>query len=1532
MKKRLIGILLSLALLLALCPAALAAEAPELAVDGEGGVSASATEGENLFLASYDPLTGQFLGIVDPAENAGGGNMLLKAIQTDGEYLPVSDSRTVLVIAEEGTEIEGGAYDEVVVTAALGDGAVTLRDVTATDITLYGGDVTLDAVTAEAVTLGKSDGAFLMTAGSAPAGGSGVSLHIINQSGVGSVLIGQAGDGGVTLRTEEGCRVSWVYVDDGEGAVYLEGSFNQVVVDTDTPVTLSGAAVSGLSLRGENASVALEGNTSVSALEIQESASGAALTAGAGSRVASLASAAESVTVSGPGSILLAQVSGSGSTIDTVGTFLTVAEGTAGVTQNSSAVTPGETVKTGAAPAETHVHRWTEAAPPEDGSVTLVCDCGETMTIPVSQLPYTVYPEEGEPLRFASIEEAMEAAEDNPHSDDPYPIYFTGKGSLGDLALPEDHYLVVLGRLTLAGRLDLGGALEIIGGELVIGENGELRLGWGGSLENAGILNITGRLYTFPGESRSVTRDAGTPEQEETATPGNLTVTGTGILTNTGEVDMEGGGATLSGAVVNRGEMRFREAPLREVTVELESVEGEPAEGEDWWDYDWENPGHYWRVIREERTAEETIPCAVAIGGVMENYGHLSIQSARLTVARGATLNNRDNMEAFREDSGEFPGLLFSDPKITVEGILTNGAVTNVGGQFDGGWAWFHQNRGVLQNRGSIVNNADMSLALTDYVQASTGSMVTYNTAGLRIYGSGLTVPRGAEFRNEGYMNIVDPYGTDALGEEKAPCDLSGFPDFFTTWNQEGNDSHWCDYTAEVYDFRGFKAANAEQARRIEAWESASGAFDGRYNQLRFAGDITLEEDTVLDLFRDYWMDSHEEAGWIKWDEETQRDIPADDDDPEAWYGTYWVGSTLTVPAGVTLTVAMENALRVDGMQDRFSWFEPNVLKVEGNLILEAGQEGTEENGWEDRDSALVEIWSAGSFLCTGTVDNRGDFEIRCHEAGTWNEETWDADYDGTFFRPAECPVEGAPENAVYAAEVRTETGLRNAAASGDPAWHRVYIREDCVITLAGEDLTLPMDMNIEPGSGLTLGHGCTLTLEGHLWNGGDVSILGDLVISDTGSMDNNQNLSLGAFGTEAGRLLIHGYMETRDYAALQLLPSGEIVLYDGGEFLNWEELLTVTLAGTPRALRGARVGTPLTLSEGDFDFTGCVLEGALTVEAAPDSNCDVYLDDCEFLDDVLIHRGDGSGELWVEFFDNARFALGKKVIVTGAPDMDMDAALEREFVLMGVAGLTVESTVSLRASCMMPARFTLNGVAAELIGEPGTFSLRFEPREGGDIYPVFQVDGGEVKLSGTLPEDFRELRLMQGSVDIRELSVGETEITLSNMWGDIRALVGNHRVVLNESGEGSLGKFILSAESGAEICVRYGVMYWDDEEGTYSYSTGVWAETGEADFFLSPHIFGTRDESVPGIFIGTDDERVTYGLRLEGAPLEFSPEVHADGEEKTHLLRPEGDSPWFTAGEGDSPALELTIHLPGDVTVVFDPVPVKPEWRETEP
>ena len=236
-------------------------------------------------------------------------------------------------------------------------------------------------------------------------------------------------------------------------------------------------------------------------------------------------------------------------------------------------------------------------------------------------------------------------------------------------------------------------------------------------------------------------------------------------------------------------------------------------------------------------------------------------------------------------------------------------------------------------------------------------------------------------------------------------------------------------------------------------------------------------------------------------------------------------------------------------------------------------------------------------------------------------------------------------------------------------------------------------------------------------------------------------------------------------------------------------------------------------------------------------------------------------------------------------------------------------------------ASLSLGSVEVEAAGDASYTISRFED-DNGLIFQVDTTGNDAVILRGDLPAEFRELRLMRDHVDISELNVPEgTRITLSDMWGGIRASIGSHSVVLDDgyNPEG-YNSYEVEADADAVILVQHAQMVYEDGYR----GTSVSVRYGDREYWLSPHIFGASSNS-PAVYISTSDPDVEYELSYNGQSLKFEKELMPE-ENKTHLNR---TGAWFNAGQDNTPAVELTIKLPDGPTVIFETVPVKPEWDE---
>ncbi len=667
----------------------------------------------------------------------------------------------------------------------------------------------------------------------------------------------------------------------------------------------------------------------------------------------------------------------------------------------------------------------------------------------------------------------------------------------------------------------------------------------GGTLLNHNILENYGNIFLNRGIEQWIQYGAAAPVREQTVH--SVSLVNNGDIQNHGELTVSGGSLTNHGIITNDGRLRVSAELRVKETYVLESVAGEPENDEDWrsfwnWDFERQADGQnaYWRVMTRRGDYVDTDEASFVNLGVVDNREELRIESATLDNQGQGTVNNERQLEfslsrvedylRWTDLDVEIPETVsYPEPALFNFGQLVNGALTGVGEEASGSDAWFNMDHGAFRNEGAVTNNGNMNWNNVGYTQAGNARIETYNTAGLHIRGGAMTVPSGAFFRNEGYMQICDRFGE---GGEK--CDLDGFADFFTTWNVDGNDSNWCDFTAEVTDEDGYDEAVAAQQSKPD---------NMRYNRLDFCDDITFTHDVTLAEFGDYWIQSHDGTAWQVYDDETGwRDCDENEEGAEP-YGIR-IGSTVTFADGAVLTVAAGNTLHVDG-----EWYDgyvsPCALVINGALHIEAERPGPEGREWESVGSGRVEIWSFGKFVNNGNVANEGYLEVRYYDFGHW--EDWQYIHEGRLGRLPECAVVNPPASTVYAAEVRSIPGLNNAVASTDPAFGRILIRDDCILTLT-DDTTIPIsEIHIEPGSGLMVEHGSTLTLPTgtHLWNDGDISIYGDLDLA--GELENLQHMEIGALtGSETAVVRVSGMM--RSWGDLTVHPTGRIELETEGQ------------------------------------------------------------------------------------------------------------------------------------------------------------------------------------------------------------------------------------------------------------------------------------------------------------------------------------------------------------------------------------------------
>lgn len=133
------------------------------------------------------------------------------------------------------------------------------------------------------------------------------------------------------------------------GSAGISGSTVGTVTVTgdDASVSVGGSASVGqVNVTGANASVSVSGQASVTTVTVADTAVDTTVTVTGDATVDTVDSAAAGVTISGTGTVGSATVSGDNTTVDTDGTDLTVTEGTTGVTENDKPVAGGDNVIT----------------------------------------------------------------------------------------------------------------------------------------------------------------------------------------------------------------------------------------------------------------------------------------------------------------------------------------------------------------------------------------------------------------------------------------------------------------------------------------------------------------------------------------------------------------------------------------------------------------------------------------------------------------------------------------------------------------------------------------------------------------------------------------------------------------------------------------------------------------------------------------------------------------------------------------------------------------------------------------------------------------------------------------------------------------------------------------------------------------------------------------------------------------------------------------------------------------------------------
>lgn len=153
------------------------------------------------------------------------------------------------------------------------------------------GDVTLNNVTVTGKTIIR--------------GGGENSIRIIGSSQIDSIIIQKTDAGSIRVVTGGGAVVETVFIDDGKDDVILTGSFQDVTVAANVPVSAVGASIANVNVTGAGASVTVDSTSKVTAVTVASTAAKAEITVKG--EVGSLTANAE-ITVKNQGTITKADI------------------------------------------------------------------------------------------------------------------------------------------------------------------------------------------------------------------------------------------------------------------------------------------------------------------------------------------------------------------------------------------------------------------------------------------------------------------------------------------------------------------------------------------------------------------------------------------------------------------------------------------------------------------------------------------------------------------------------------------------------------------------------------------------------------------------------------------------------------------------------------------------------------------------------------------------------------------------------------------------------------------------------------------------------------------------------------------------------------------------------------------------------------------------------------------------------------------------------------------------------------------------
>jgi len=262
--------------------------------------------------------------------NGSNGKLYPKGLITRAEFSQLFDNLIKQYLRTGGT-VTSVSSGNILVSVP----GVCLKDVTVSGDLIVGdgvgdGELILDNV--------KINGRLVIR------GGGKDSIIIRGDSSIGHVVLSK-NNGAVSVKILEGAKAEVIYIDDGSDDVFIEGEIGTLSIQAaDILVMARNADIDKIDVMNEKLKLDIDENSTVASIKINNKAKNSNINVSG--KVLDINSSAVNVHITGDGSVLgiTIQAGGGYTTVNTVGTRITVEDGAVGVNCRGVRIEPGTTI------------------------------------------------------------------------------------------------------------------------------------------------------------------------------------------------------------------------------------------------------------------------------------------------------------------------------------------------------------------------------------------------------------------------------------------------------------------------------------------------------------------------------------------------------------------------------------------------------------------------------------------------------------------------------------------------------------------------------------------------------------------------------------------------------------------------------------------------------------------------------------------------------------------------------------------------------------------------------------------------------------------------------------------------------------------------------------------------------------------------------------------------------------------------------------------------------------------------------------